>query len=498
VTFGPRVLVGDIDVTAAPYMLDIDYDLGNGVTVYDDLESLLRDGSLVSSTRTGNRTLVLPIYVEDVTGSQGRAVAGAALDLECRKPFTTVTVYPGDYGQPGAGPAMILDTFVGQSTVDSDPGARLEQAGLRRYVLTLPALPGVRSVEPVDIEWTGPSAVVKPVTSVTGWAVSAGTRTATTNGGVNCIQLSTTATVTVASPDVPLKDFLWIRSNMNRVDLNNPVVTIGGTVVPIAELESITGSGSPGANRSYILMVDVSPWRGLQPEIKFTLTTGDANGRIYALHTTSYPNRPAAVPTENGGQISASFGIGTADVVGTARAVCTVTFTAPAGGALVYTGPDPVAALRERGMGERVFGDFTVADADGVTITTGAQARWFPPGDHQVDIGATTPQPPALHPDGIWPTSGTGTTTVGDDATGHLISYPADPEAAVSFLATSGAKTLLPQTPALPEGYHGDAVTHDEHSLHPGRSGIGVVAVDGSPVSATFTYYPTWLHFPTQ
>lgn len=493
--FGPRVFIGDLDVTAAPYLLEVDYDLGNGVTIYDELTSLLRDGTLVTSSKTGNRTLRLPILVEDATGSRGRAEAGVALDVEANKPYNTVTVYPHDYGQPGAGPAMVLESFEMASEVDPDVGGRLERVGIRRYVLTCPALPGVRSVDPVTVNWSGPGAVLRAVDSTTGWtsrsgggtlSVSSGALTRTTSGP---LLLRTT-------PTNPLREFVYIRSNaVGAFPLN---MVIGGAAITEAEVYK-----GPAANNADVMLVEVpEQFIGATPQIDFDIEVSSGTAILYGFGTTRYPNIP--VGAEPGGAginntaTSANFGIGSIEVVGTARTFCTISFTAPSGGAFVVTGRDPVHALRTRGLAEIAFGKFTVASSSGATVTVGSGVTWFPQGTHYTQVGVTNPQPPQLNPNGMWPQLATGTTTLGGDSSARQFAYPADEMAAVTFFATSGPKTLISAQQDLPDGYTGGAEVFEDHILHPGRSMFAVLDQNGDPIPATITYYPRWRHFPTQ
>jgi hypothetical protein len=203
--------------------------------------------------------------------------------------------------------------------------------------------------------------------------------------------------------------------------------------------------------------------------------------------TVSYPvaTAPDAIET-----VTEPRGIGVVDVGGTARTPCTIRFTAPAGGAFVYTAPDPNTVIRG-GSGETVFAAFTVADPDGGEVDVDGRLMWFPQGDHATHIGFTDPQPSELNPNGIWPVE-----AVGADVTlgGDRWTYPTDGRAAISFFDTTGDKALISPRPTLPTGYSGDAITHEVHALYPGRCGFAVLDINGDPIPATITYYKRWKH----
>lgn len=490
-------------------LLRAESDFGNPVPVPEMMNSLLHDGNLVRTNRDGNR---LPRFILEVTadtlGDMEALEAGEALVMPLLRRINTMTwVVPGGHN-------AVIDIVNSDSEHLTDVADEIIN-GRRLFRLNFECFPYPHSEDEEQIAWAGPAAVLRAVTSVTGWAVSTGTRSATTNGDIPCIQCSSGSPVVTATPVAPLDDFLWLRSNHNGggvgidgfADLDLTITTpSGSTVIPDTEIWNV---GKGVTDRRYLLMADVSAWKGITPtSISFKMFAS-TNARIYGFDTTSYPNLPildlaggawsgSEIPTGTLGRgvAHANFGIGVLSPLGTARAPCVIKFTAPAGGALVVTGPDPVVALRDRGMAEMAFGFFTVTDPDGVEITMGGRVFHFPQGDHVAQIGSSLPQPLALNPGGPWPQVGTGLGTIGDDTTASQFAWPADDEAAASAFMTTGAKTLITPTIILPDGYAGDADPFEEHVVWPGRWMFGVMDKDGNPIAATIDYTPYWIHWP--
>lgn len=163
----PRVTLGDLDLTDAPYLLEFGADYGAGQNVYEVLESLLRDGEVVSANRTSNREISLTVLIED-SDMQGLAAAEAVLATACAIPQNTLTVDPGD----GWGFPSVFVTYKAQMTPQY--GDDLEIAGLRRYSIDIQAAPHVRSVDKiVDNADTAPidgGTVVDNCESAVGWS----------------------------------------------------------------------------------------------------------------------------------------------------------------------------------------------------------------------------------------------------------------------------------------------------------------------------------------
>jgi hypothetical protein len=102
-----------------------------------------------------------------------------------------------------------------------------------------------------------------------------------------------------------------------------------------------------------------------------------------------------------------------------------------------------------------------------------------------------------LYPNGLWPVAvaaGTSHTLVDLTVNAGPYSYPADPQAAVSFFPTAGAVTVISPGLDLPGGYQPGAVAHHPHVLHPGDCGFMLVDSAGAPISATITWYERWMH----
>lgn len=136
----PTVTLGDLTLTDYPYGLLFDYDLGAGEVSYESLVSQMLDGEPVSSPRTGNRTISLPIMVEGADLLDVAANA-EALWAECSKSSNVLTIDPGD----GFAPAGAFDTY--RVDMVRRASSENEQHNVRIYDLNIPALPWVRSVD---------------------------------------------------------------------------------------------------------------------------------------------------------------------------------------------------------------------------------------------------------------------------------------------------------------------------------------------------------------
>lgn len=471
-TFVPRIVYGDLDLTDEPYLVELGFSLGNGVTVYEAISSLMLDGSFMSSPGAGNREgLTLSVIVEAADSAESAPYA-AALELETGKAFNTLTFYPGD----GFGAATVLETFPAQVTHDWDQ--TLDEAGLRRYILDIPALPFGRSEETESFVWSGAGVELDPLSSTSTWTTVAGSTGTSANADGAGSQLNLTGTTTIRQTlAVDADEYLWLKTG------NNPPssVKVNGVAVSSSSWKQWTPSGA----RTFIA-VPCGGVRGTKPTVEMTFTGG---GTLYEFYTVSYPS-PVTIADD-----LKPRGIGVVDVIGSARTACRISFTAPAGGAFVYTAPDPNVSIRERGVGEVVFGVFNVTDANGAEVNAAGQVMWFPQGTHSAQVGLSAPQPLELNPNGVWPTLACGQATWdgGSIAAGaYQFAYPSDAKAAITFYDTTGAKNIISPSPSLPEGYHGGAAHHEVHALHPGRCGFAVLDQNGDPITATVTYYPRW------
>lgn len=128
------------DPNAVGCHLLIEYDLGDPATITAAVEALLLDGERVTSTRSGNRSIVLPILVR----------GSSRLNMSARVDALIHDVAAAEYTltwEPDGGLPLIWDCMVGQATVRWD--VQIEDRFCQRVDLTLPALPFGRSPDPV-------------------------------------------------------------------------------------------------------------------------------------------------------------------------------------------------------------------------------------------------------------------------------------------------------------------------------------------------------------
>lgn len=195
-----RAYVGDLDLTDYPYSLAYnELDLPAGENVMTFFEALLVDGSIGTSSRTNNRTLTVPIYVE---GSDLLDLAAneEALILACERERNTFTLDPGD----GIAPASVFDTFRIQATHERDDDQ--ESALMRRWNLSIPALPWVRSPEPITVTFSPATPTITTLdaaTALTNFSVVSGGATLST------VTYLTETAVKVAQPDSNVAQVRW-------------------------------------------------------------------------------------------------------------------------------------------------------------------------------------------------------------------------------------------------------------------------------------------------
>ena len=323
---------------------------------------------------------------------------------------------------------------------------------------------------------------MSPLTSITGWTVVSGSAAYDANAGGVLVPGILTSSSGVLRHTVTADEYLWLkvaRSSPSGEDTAITGVKVNGTTIA----DALIHKESFGVNgTTHFYTVPTGAWRGESVTVEFTLTDSSAtSAALTQFWSRSYPG--AALGAGN----ASPKDVGVMDTVGSARAPMWMRLTAPAGGVFIYTAPDPNVQIRERGAGESVFAQFTISDPDGDEVSVGAQLMWFPPGTHSTWIGATDPQPLMLNPNGVWPTRAMG-------LSGGISSwaYPVDGRAAVTFYDTSGAKTIISPSPEMPQGFHGGALAHSVHSVHPGRMGIGAWDVNGDPVSIDYGYHPHW------
>lgn len=176
-----RVKYGQLDVTDHPYGFEFGVKFGAGENLYEALAGLLSDGESVTSTRTSNREFPFVVWIEAPTLDQIEDPE-YALIAEAERPRNELTIWPGDNATP-----FVIETFRAQ--VDPDRSEDAERAGMRRFVLTVKALPFVRALEPTVSEiMSAPPPPVAPVvvtvddcTSAANWTASPSP--AASNGG---------------------------------------------------------------------------------------------------------------------------------------------------------------------------------------------------------------------------------------------------------------------------------------------------------------------------
>jgi hypothetical protein len=464
------------------YRFDVagaDATFGNPVPVSEVIASLMSDGSLSSLTGFGNRQAVFTVMVKAPDTDQLNA-AEAALMSALDKGVALAWTAPW-------GAVSYFDIVACWSEHLPDDLAEVMQ-GTWAFRVTFECLPFARSADPVTFAYNPGDGELDPLTSMSGWTTVSGSAAYNSNaGGLGVPGILAGGSGAVLRKTFTVDSYLWFKTpGIPPSAKGITSVKVNGTAIPDAQVRE-EGNLVITATRFYT--VDVSAWRGQSVTVEFALLGSTA---LTELWTRSYPGAIA------GSSDASPKGITVIDVIGTARTPCTISFTAPAGGAFVYTGPDPDAAIRSRGVGEAVYGKFTVT-GDGGEVSVGGHLMWFPPGSHTTSIGSTSSQPLELNPNGVWPQATSGAGLSGTNvSSGSQWAYPMDPKAAVSFFTTTGAKTLISPSPSLPQGYYADAVTHEQHTLHPGRSGFAVLDASGYPVTATVTYYPRWKHHAAQ
>lgn len=132
---------GSLNLTASPYLVPWGSDTGAPENEVIPLASFIQDGQVELSTRAGNRTIQFDVLIEAATLTL-MATAEANLVAETEKVLNTLTVDWGD----GA-PASVYDIFRGQVTLARDDDGEI--ARLRRYTVTVRALPFTRSAAQV-------------------------------------------------------------------------------------------------------------------------------------------------------------------------------------------------------------------------------------------------------------------------------------------------------------------------------------------------------------
>lgn len=166
----PRLVYGSLDLMAEPFNVAEALNLGASENLLSVLASRLYDGAIVASSRSGNRMISLPVFLKD-SNQADLAIAEAGLVEEADRQRNTLSFDPGD----GFGAVTVFDTFRGQVSLDYNDLDELN--GVRRYTLTIPALPFGRSQSRSSTTaYAAPSSwtVVDAMASAAGWSTNAG------------------------------------------------------------------------------------------------------------------------------------------------------------------------------------------------------------------------------------------------------------------------------------------------------------------------------------
>lgn len=142
---------------------------GAPANVTEALALLLADGEYELTPRRSNRELSFSLIVEGNDLAE-LAENEAALMREADKPRSTLTFYPGD----DVGLPTVFDTF--RASVVAEHNAAWDASKVRRYHVTVRALPYPKSSTPVEVSalaaGTGTSASVDDGLSATGWSIT--------------------------------------------------------------------------------------------------------------------------------------------------------------------------------------------------------------------------------------------------------------------------------------------------------------------------------------
>lgn len=138
------LLLNGLELNSGPYLLG-DFDSGNGQVITATVESVLFDGDVVSGSRTGNRTITLPVVIQ-ATSATDRAAKLNALYRLVDLPKFTLTFTPDD-GLP-----VTWDCYRGQ--VDVQRNLKRERQRIMVCTITIPAAPFGRSPSPISMTTT--------------------------------------------------------------------------------------------------------------------------------------------------------------------------------------------------------------------------------------------------------------------------------------------------------------------------------------------------------
>lgn len=171
----PTWVIGSLDLTEYPFSVDREnaVDVGEPEMVVVSTPSQLADGDLERTVRHGNRTYVLPIYIEGPTLADV-ADAEALLRAELRRTGLTLTHDPGD---SWAVPSVYEVQTVRMALSRDDTH---ESHLIRRWTLTLVCGPWTRSSSAVTVQAIAPppgggtptTASITTADTTTGWSAT--------------------------------------------------------------------------------------------------------------------------------------------------------------------------------------------------------------------------------------------------------------------------------------------------------------------------------------
>lgn len=330
---------GALNLTASPYLIEFGTDLGAPANEALALAFLLQDGEVELSSRAGNRTIQFNVLIEGASLS-AMATAEAALIAETEKVLNTLTVDPGD----GA-PASVYEIFRGQVSLLRDDDFELSR--LRRYTVTVRALPFTRSVaETVTAALPASGStttVLDAMGATTGWTgfVNGGAATVTNTTGppsTNSVS-STSGTGTFLLALQKTFAATTSATKLLMTDWKVPNAAVGGSLV-------VTGDGVTLP----LVAEQASPTSGYVRSFHYVAASSLA---VTRFEYSSGPTAPASVRTlllDNVSVTNDSTLIGAGrqqmrslTVTGSARAPGALTVqssTAALGnGVLIYTSP---------------------------------------------------------------------------------------------------------------------------------------------------------------
>lgn len=163
----PEWKVNDLSLTDYPYSVDreSEVEIGEPEVEIVTVSGGLADGDIEQESHTGNRTYVIPLYIEGPTMAD-LAENEAALRRELKKAGVLLSHNAGD----GFAPTSVYEVFTARLVHARDDTH--ESHLIRRYTLTLRCSPWARSADLTTIEAleaAGTATTVDACNSATGW-----------------------------------------------------------------------------------------------------------------------------------------------------------------------------------------------------------------------------------------------------------------------------------------------------------------------------------------